>query len=138
MARVQRRALSPLEDKVMRVIWDRGPSTAEDVRAALERKAPMKDSTARTILRRLEDKGYLAHSVSGRTYVYRERVPAARAANQAVRQVIDRLCGGSVERLLLGMVDDRMISPEQLEELTRKIAQAEEDDHEREDEEPGQ
>jgi BlaI family penicillinase repressor len=121
-----RRALSPLEDTVMQVIWERGPSTAEDIRAALVRKAPMKDSTARTILRRLEDKGYLKHAVSGRTYVYRERVPAARAANQAVRQVIDRLCGGSVERLLLGMVDDQLISPEQLEELARKVAQAEE------------
>jgi BlaI family penicillinase repressor len=128
----QSRSLSPLEDKVMQVIWARGPSTAEDVRSALARKAPMKDSTARTILRRLEEKGYLAHTVDGRTYVYRERVPASRAANQAVRQVIDRLCGGSVERLLVGMVDDRLISAEQLEELARKIAEAEE----QEDKEP--
>ncbi len=126
----QSRSLSPLEDKVMQVIWARGPSTAEDVRSALSRKAPMKDSTARTILRRLEEKGYLAHTVSGRTYVYHERVPVSRAANQAVRQVIDRLCGGSVERLLVGMVDDRLISAEHLEELARKIAEAEEQENE--------
>jgi BlaI family penicillinase repressor len=125
----QSRSLSPLEDKVMQVIWARGPSTAEDVRSALARKAPMKDSTARTILRRLEEKGYLTHTVSGRTYVYRERVPVSRAANQAVRQVIDRLCGGSVERLLVGMVDDRLISAEQLEDLARKIAEAEEQEN---------
>ena len=114
----------------MQVIWARGPSTAEDVRSTLLRNAPMKDSTARTILRRLEEKGYLTHTLSGRTYVYRERVPASRAANQAVRQVIDRLCGGSVERLLVGMVDDRLISPEQLEDLARKIAEAEEHENE--------
>jgi BlaI family transcriptional regulator, penicillinase repressor len=125
----QSRSLSPLEDKVMQVIWARGPSTAEDVRSALSRKAPMKDSTARTILRRLEEKGYLTHTVSGRTYVYCERVPVSRAANQAVRQVIDRLCGGSVERLLVGMVDDRLISAEQLEDLARKIAEAEEQEN---------
>jgi BlaI family transcriptional regulator, penicillinase repressor len=130
MARTRTRTLSPLEDKVMQVIWERGPSTAEDVRSALARVAPMKDSTARTILRRLEEKGYLAHTVSGRTYIYRERVPVSRAANQAVRQVIDRLCGGSVERLLLGMVDDRLISAEQLEELARKVAEAEEQEKE--------
>ncbi len=130
MARMRSRTLSPLEDKVMRVIWERGESTAEDVRSALARKAPMKDSTARTILRRLEEKGYLAHTVAGRTYVYRERVPVSRAANQAVRQVIDRLCGGSVERLLVGMVDDRLISAEDLEELARKIAEAEAQENE--------
>ena len=130
MARMRSRTLSPLEDKVMRVIWERGESTAEDVRSALARKAPMKDSTARTILRRLEEKGYLTHTVAGRTYVYRERVPVSRAANQAVRQVIDRLCGGSVERLLVGMVDDRLISAEELEELARKIAEAEAQENE--------
>ena len=85
----------------------------------------MKDSTVRTVLRRLEEKGYLVHEVSGRTYVYRERVPARKEAAQAVRQIVDRFCEGSVEQLLVGMVDDRMLTVEQLEELTRKIAQAE-------------
>jgi predicted transcriptional regulator len=117
--------MSPLEDIVMRVIWARGPCTAEDVRQALARKQPMKDSTVRTVLRRLEEKGYLAHEVSGRTYVYRERVPARKAATQAVRQIVDRFCEGSVEQLLLGMVDDRILTAEQLEELARKIAEAE-------------
>ena len=125
MARSRRRPLSALEDQVMQVIWAQGPRTAEQVRAALARKWPMKDSTVRTILRRLEEKGYLAHTVSGRTYVYREQVPVARAANQAVRQIIDRLCGGSVERLLLGMLDDQMLSAEQLKELTRQVTEAE-------------
>jgi predicted transcriptional regulator len=95
------------------------------VRQALARKQPMKDSTVRTVLRRLEEKGYLSHEVSGRTYVYRERVPARKAATQAVRQIVDRFCEGSVEQLLLGMVDDRIVTAEQLEELARKIAEAE-------------
>src|SRR5947207_2567520 len=110
MARPSKRSMSPLEDIVMRVIWARGPCTAEDVRQALQRKQPMKDSTVRTVLRRLEEKGYLTHEVSGRTYVYRERVPALRAATQAVRQIVDRFCEGSVEQLLSGMVNDRMVT----------------------------
>jgi BlaI family transcriptional regulator, penicillinase repressor len=125
MARPTKRSMSPLEDTVMRVIWARGPCTADDVRQALSRKQPMKDSTVRTVLRRLEEKGYLTHEVSGRTYVYRERVPARKAATQAVRQIVDRFCEGSVEQLLLGMVDDRILTAEQLEELARKIAEAE-------------
>jgi BlaI family penicillinase repressor len=125
MGRPTKRPMSPLEDTVMRVIWGRGPSTAEDVRHALARKQPMKDSTVRTVLRRLEEKGYLAHEVSGRTYVYRVRVPALKAATQAVRQIVDRFCEGSVEQLLTGMVNDRILTAEQLEELARKIAEAE-------------
>jgi predicted transcriptional regulator len=85
----------------------------------------MKDSTVRTILRRLEAKGYVSHEISGRTYVYRPQLPARRAATQAVRQIVDRLCEGSVEQLLQGMVSDRIVTAEQLKELARKIAQAE-------------
>jgi BlaI family penicillinase repressor len=125
MARPMKRSMSPLEDTVMRVIWARGPCTAEDVRQALVRKQPMKDSTVRTVLSRLEEKGYLVHEVVGRTYVYRERVPAQKAAAQAVRQIVDRFCKGSVEQLLLGMVNDRILTAEQLEELARKINEAE-------------
>jgi predicted transcriptional regulator len=117
--------MSPLEDTVMRVIWSQGSCTADEVRQALLRKQPMKDSTVRTVLRRLEAKGYVTHDVSGRTYVYRPRLPARREATEAVRQIVDRLCAGSVEQLLVGMVSDRIVTAEQLEELARKIAQAE-------------
>ncbi len=125
MARPVRRSMSPLEDIVMNVIWARGPCTADDVRKALLRNQPMKDSTVRTVLRRLEEKGYVVHEVSGRTYVYRQRVAARRAATQAVRQIVDRFCAGSVEQLLVGMVDDRILTALELEKLARKIAQAE-------------
>jgi len=116
--------MSPLEETVMNVIWARGPSTGDDVRKALWRKQAMKESTVRTVLHRLEQKGYLVHDVSGRTYVYRERVPARKAAAQAVRQIVKRFCEGSVEQLLVGMVDDRMLTAVELEELARKIGQA--------------
>jgi BlaI family penicillinase repressor len=116
--------MSPLEETVMNVIWARGPCTGDDVRKALWRKQAMKESTVRTVLHRLEQKGYLVHDVAGRTYVYRERVPARKAAAQAVRQIVKRFCEGSVEQLLVGMVDDRMLTALELEELARKIAQS--------------
>lgn len=117
--------LSELEAEVWGVVSEREPCTAEDVRTALEPKRPLKDSTVRTVLRRLEAKGYVSHTVEGRTYVYR-RAPAARkVATRAVRQIVERFFGGSVERLLVGMIADRMISPEELERLARRVDESE-------------
>ena len=86
----------------------------------------MKDSTVRTVLRRLEDKGYVEHDLDGRTYIYRPRVAQQNVASDAVRGIIDRFCSGSVEDLLVGLVDDKLITPDKLRELADRIADAEE------------
>jgi predicted transcriptional regulator len=114
--------LSNLEHLVMDALWKRGPSSAEDVRLALEKKHFMKESTARTILKRLEDKGYVRHRVEGRTNIYSGIEPRASVAARAVRRVIDNLYGGSVEELLVGMVDSEVVDSQELASLARKIA----------------
>ena len=118
-------ALSSLENAVMRVVWDDQPVTAEDVRLKLQGQHELKDSTIRTLLRRLEDKGYVDHEVEGRTYVYSAKVEQNNVAATAVRGIVDRFCSGSVENLLIGLVDDKMISPERLRKLADQIADAE-------------
>ncbi len=124
-----RKPLSELEREVMEVVWSRGRSTADQARQLLETGGrALKDSTVRTILRRLEEKGFVDHEVDGRTYVYRPLVRPRRAAVQAVRQIVDRFCGGSVEELLLGLVDDEVVSREQLQRLTEMISRAEEEE----------
>jgi len=122
MPRRRKPALSELENKVMAVIWDRGEATAESVRTVLEPDQPMKDSTVRTILRRLEDKGYARHKTVGRTYVYSATVASQNVAADAVHSIIERFCNGSVENLLVGMVDREVVSPEKLRELAQRIA----------------
>jgi predicted transcriptional regulator len=117
-----RKPLSELEHLVMDVIWKRSPATAEDVRDALAARHPMKDSTARTVLKRLEEKGYLAHRVEGRTNVYRGLTEPKNVAVRAVRQIIDRFCGGSIEQLLVGMVDDQVLDEQELQRLANRIA----------------
>ncbi len=124
-SRSDRPRLSVLEHAVMQVVWSRERVTAEDVRVALAGKHDLKDSTVRTILRRLEDKGYADHDVDGPTYVYRPRLEPGSVATQQVRGIIDRSCKGSVENLLVGMVDGNLITPEKLRELADRIAQAE-------------
>jgi BlaI family transcriptional regulator, penicillinase repressor len=120
--KIRRKPLSGLEHLVMSVVWDRGSATGEEVRGALTSRHPMKESTARTVLTRLEEKGYLTHSVDGRTNVYRGVDAPQSVAAGAVRQIIERLCGGSVEQLLIGMVDDEVLSERELQRLAQKIA----------------
>lgn len=114
--------LSGLEELVMSHVWSSGSVTAEDVRTSLAARHPMKDSTVRTILRRLESKGYLTHSVEGRTYLYRPLDRGESVAAQAVRRIVDRFCNGSIEQLLIGMVDNDVINGKELERLARRIA----------------
>ena len=123
--RAKKQRLSPVEDAVMKVLWQRKSATADDVRQALAGQHEMKDSTVRTVLRRLEEKGYAEHDLDGRTYVYRPKVAQQNVASDAVRGIIDRFCSGSVENLLVGLVDDKVISPDKLRELADQIDAAE-------------
>jgi predicted transcriptional regulator len=114
-----------VEQVVMDYIWSHGPITAEQCREALAASRPMKDSTIRTILRRLEEKGYAAHEVEGRTFIYRAWDARQNVAVRAVKGIIDRFCGGSAEELVLGMVDNDVLDRKQLERLARRIAESE-------------
>jgi BlaI family transcriptional regulator, penicillinase repressor len=114
--------LGEVEQVVMDYVWNNGPSTAESCREALASSRPMKDSTIRTVLRRLEEKGYLTHGIEGRTFIYKAADARQNVAVRAVKGIIDRFCGGSAEQLLLGMVDNAVLDREQLERLARRIA----------------
>src|SRR6185369_9315102 len=117
-----RKRLSDLEHLIMDVVWHKTACTSEDVRAALAERHPMKESTARTMLKRLEEKGYVRHRVEGRTNVYSGIDAPQSVAAKAVRQIIDRFCGGSVEQLLVGMVNDDVVDERELERLDQRIA----------------
>jgi predicted transcriptional regulator len=115
--------LGEVEQAVMDFIWTHGSTTAEACREALASTRPMKDSTIRTVLRRLEDKGYLSHEVEGRTFIYKPSDKRQNIAVRAVKNIIDRFCGGSAEALVLGMVDNAVLDRKQLERLARKVAE---------------
>ena len=106
----------------MEFLWAHGPASAEQAREALAPRRPLKDSTVRTILRRLEEKGYLTHRLEGRTYIYIGVEPPQNVAAGAVRQIIDRFCGGSVEQLLVGMVANDVVDERELQRLAQRIA----------------
>jgi predicted transcriptional regulator len=114
--------LGELERSVLTLVWRLGEATAEAVREELGR--PLKDSTIRTVLRRLEEKGYLAHSLDNRTFLYRPAESRQRVAGRAVKRIVDWFCEGSVEALLVGMVDSKELNRAELQRLAERIALA--------------
>ena len=113
--------LGDLERELLSIVWRLGTATAEKTREELDR--PLKDSTIRTVLRRLEEKGYLAHSVENRTFVYRPAESRQRVAGRAVQRIVDWFCEGSVEALLVGMVDSKIVDKRELQRLAARIAE---------------
>src|ERR1700742_1945030 len=113
--------LGELERDILSIVWRRGAVTAEQAREEIGR--PLKDSTIRTVLRRLEEKGYLAHAVEDRTFIYRPAESRQRVAGRAAKRIVDWFCDGSVEALLVGMVDSKVLDRDELQRLATRIAE---------------
>jgi BlaI family transcriptional regulator, penicillinase repressor len=116
--------LSSLEQKIMEILWSAENATASSIQAALEPDRPLRDSTVRTVLTRLEEKGYVEHAIDGRTFVYSSVEPPQNLAVRAVKQILDRFCKGSVESLLTGMVNQEIVNPKELQKIADRLAVA--------------
>jgi BlaI family transcriptional regulator, penicillinase repressor len=114
--------LGELERSVLLIVWQLGSVTADQVREELNR--PLKDSTVRTVLRRLEEKGYITHSADDRAFIYRPAQSRQRVAGRAAQRIVDWFCDGSVEALLVGMVDSKVLDHFELQRLAKLIATA--------------
>jgi predicted transcriptional regulator len=114
--------LSDFERALMTIIWRRGAATVAEIQQSLGDKRPLKDSTIRTVLMRLEEKGYVHHEVAGRTFVYSSVETAGSIAARAVQQIVDRFCHGSLESLLVGMVNDELVDPDELRKIVDRLS----------------
>jgi predicted transcriptional regulator len=113
----------------MEILWREGKATADRIRLSLEPRRQLKDATVRTILRRLEEKGYARHDEEGRAFVYSPRVGQENVAARALRQIIDTFFGGDVEQMVVGMVESEVIDREELKRLAARLEK--EQDNER-------
>ena len=111
--------LGELEREVMQLVWSGDGMTADAVRERLPRKP--KESTVRTVLTRLEKKGFVEHVVVGRTFVFHAAEARPAVAARAVKRIIDWVCNGSVEEVLVGMADARMVDRPTLQRLADQI-----------------
>jgi predicted transcriptional regulator len=113
--------VSELEHQVLHVVCELGACTTDQIRVALLPGKDLADSTIRTLLHRLELKGYVSHRLEGRSNVYECEVAPGQAATRTVRTVIERFFHGSAESFLLGLVNDKVLSNEDLAGVVAKL-----------------
>ncbi len=119
---IHRRPLTDLQQAIVDLLWSQGPGTAERIREGLLPAHRLKDSSVRTLLRRLEARGYVSHRTEGKLFIYETTAAPQRVAAHSVRQLIDRFWAGSVEQFLTGMVDEKILTRAEIARLAKKIA----------------
>src|SRR4051812_48961306 len=124
MARKPSPALTDAEARVMAVLWRRQSATVGDVVAALTAAQPVSYSTVQTILRILEDKAYVTHDKIARAFIYRPVVDARQARRRALRHLVSRLFDGSPSLLVMNVLHDEEMDPDELQRLKKLIEQA--------------
>jgi predicted transcriptional regulator len=114
--------LTPAESEVMRILWTRGTANVHDVVGSLPR--PLAYNTVLTLLRVLEQKGYVAHSPhpeNARSYLYRPTIPQGPVRINHARDLVERLFGGRADELVSGLIESERLSTGELEALREQI-----------------
>jgi BlaI family transcriptional regulator, penicillinase repressor len=106
--------LSPAQREIMEVLWERGALAASEVRDILSTRREISRNTVRTMLERMEGKGWVAHREIGRTFLYAPAQPRQATVTQKVREVLDSVCGGSPEMLVNALLDSRGLTRNEL------------------------
>jgi predicted transcriptional regulator len=119
VTKAQKVGLTKLELRIMQAIWKNGSSTVSSVQESLE--PTLAYTTVQTMLNILERKGKLKRELQGRAYVYSAAVTEAKALGQGVRDLIDRMFGGSSEELVMSLLKNRQIDAESLAEITERF-----------------
>jgi BlaI family penicillinase repressor len=119
MGESDKATLTKLELQIMQVIWKRGASSVSAVQEGLEQQLAY--TTVQTMLNILQRKGKLKRKLRGRAYEYSATVTETKALNHAVRDLVDRMFGGSSEELVMSLIKSRQIDAEQIARLSRKL-----------------
>ncbi len=109
----------------MKIVWHKGEATVRDVYETLLERRKIAYTTVMTMMRVLEKKGHVKTRRESRAFVYRPTRPERQVVRSMVREFIDRVFNGSAQPLLVHLVEDRRLSPQELEELERLIREAE-------------
>ena len=111
----------------MKALWLRGESSVADLVTATSGESPLAYTSVLTTIRILEKKGYVSHRQDGRAFLYTAAVAEHEASRSEVRHVLQRFFGNSRERLLLSLLGDDELSPEELRRLKEAVSRAPED-----------
>ena len=114
--------LTPAELRLMKVLWTRGESAVSDMVSATADDGALAYTSVLTTIRILEQKGYVDHRQEGRAFLYSPCIGEMEASRSEVRHVLQRFFGNSRERLLLSLLGDDEVTPEELRRLREAIA----------------
>ncbi len=124
MSKMPSSSLSPAQREIMEIVWDKGEVAAIEVRDIIAERRPVARETVRTILQRMEEKGWVKHRVVGRTHFYSAAMPREATVGHKVVELIDTICGGSPERLVTALLDFRGLSKAESERIQQLIEKA--------------
>jgi len=124
MAKLPHSPLSKSQREIMDIVWDRGEISAIEVRELLAKRREVARETVRTLLTRMEEKGWLKHRTIGRTYFYSATVERETNVGQRAVELIDSLCGGSAERLMTALLHHRGLTGDEADRIQELIAKA--------------
>jgi BlaI family penicillinase repressor len=119
--------LSSAQREIMEIVWDKGEVAVFEVTEILNSHRTVARNTIRTLMDRMEDKGWLTHRVIGRTYFYSPLVPREESLGQRVLDMIDKACGGKPENLMMALLDYRGLSDEEVEQIQKLLDDAKKD-----------
>ena len=111
--------------RIMQVLWEKGRANAREITDALNKIEPIAHSTVQTLLRKLEQKGAVAHDIDYRTFIFYPLVKAEKVTQSALRDFVDRLFAGSTGGLVSYLIKNEYISPEELGKIRELIDQKE-------------
>ena len=116
--------LTPAQGEIMEIVWERGEVSASEVRRVLSRTRQVARNTVRTLLERMEEKGWIQHREEGRTFRYSAAQPRHVTIGQKVQEVVETVCGGSAEALVTALLDYRGLDHDELKRIRQMLAQA--------------
>jgi BlaI family penicillinase repressor len=119
-----RQILGELQHAIMAVLWSRGEATTADVHEALRDARGLAFTTIATMLRKMEDKGVVAHRASGRQFVYRPTVSEDQVRRSMVGELVERVFGGDPKALVAHLVSEHEIEPDELRTLRNRLSPA--------------
>ncbi|MCI5108118.1 MAG: BlaI/MecI/CopY family transcriptional regulator [Pseudomonadales bacterium] len=113
--------LSRAQREVMELIWDAGEASVQEITEKLNEQRPVARNTVRTLMERMEAKGWLAHRSEGRSFIYSATVPREESLGQRVKDMVEKACGGNPEKLMMALLDYRGLSEEEAERIRKML-----------------
>jgi BlaI family transcriptional regulator, penicillinase repressor len=123
--------LTPQELAIMKVVWRKEEATVRDVYEALQKSRPVAYTTVMTMMRILQEKGFLTKVAEERAHVYTPSRPRQQVLGAMVRDFVDRVFDGASEGLLLHLAKDNTLTAKQKKLLTELVDDSEKDDREK-------